>query len=73
MNNSLLTWDDQKKSGGVFAVGLVSLYLLKNYTLLGLISYAGWGRLPRFTVLNLSIGSKISAVEFKNSQGLNLR
>jgi len=39
MNNSLLTWDDQKKSGGVFAVGLVSLYLLKNYTLLGLISY----------------------------------
>lgn len=39
MSNSLLTWEDQKKSGGVFAVGLITLYMLKNYTLLGLLSY----------------------------------
>lgn len=35
----VLKWSDQKKSGGVFAVGLVTLYMLKNYTLLGLIAY----------------------------------
>jgi len=37
--SSLIKWDDQKKSGIVFASGIVALYLLKTYTLLGLLSY----------------------------------
>jgi len=37
--NSLIKWKDQKKSGIVFGSGLIALYLLKTYTLLGLLSY----------------------------------
>ena len=38
-SNDLLKWTDQKKSGAIFSSGLLGLYLLQNYTLLGLLAY----------------------------------
>lgn len=37
--NDLIYWKDQKQSGIVFGVGVLTLYLLKTYTLLGLLSH----------------------------------
>lgn len=36
----LVMWKDAKKSGGIFGAGLVTLYLLQNYTVLGLFTNA---------------------------------